>query len=434
MSRCKTLEGLVLSTPLTSRGIISDSKVAGFSRSVEENQPGADALEASKREFQLNLLLELFNFEPILKKLFSGKKIFQELVGVNVKSLNEKIDTIINPYKAEIIQVAEKFESQIKQILVQNPDIENNNYLQERIQKAGNYFLEKLDAIVVNEIPKIQLETDNKAIRKDVNKFIESLSELTVLKITCLTSAVNGFKTANYLEVRAKASIQPEKLKVKAKKVQIELPEEIKNPELYTLLKKWRDKLAYETNKPSYMILQIKSMEEMSTLLPLTKDHLLSINGFGKKKVDQYGTELLKIIEDYAKEHKLESEFNKEDLLGKVVSAKKKKEKKEPTEKIDTRLVSLGLFREGKDCSQIALERSMSERTIEGHLAQLIEKGDISVNELVASEKFKTIESFFSNAEGLQLSPAKEALGENYSWGELKYVASHIKYLEAVKS
>ena len=55
LSRCKTLEGLILSSRISSNGIICDSTVGNFNREVEENQPDEKTLNTSKQNYQLAL-------------------------------------------------------------------------------------------------------------------------------------------------------------------------------------------------------------------------------------------------------------------------------------------------------------------------------------------------------------------------------------------
>ena len=66
LSRCTSLEGLVLKTPITSSAIINDSTVSLFNEGVEENHPDEDILNTSEKNFQLNLIAELFDFQPLL--------------------------------------------------------------------------------------------------------------------------------------------------------------------------------------------------------------------------------------------------------------------------------------------------------------------------------------------------------------------------------
>ena len=66
LSRCTSLEGLVLKTPISSNAIINDSTVSSFNQSVEENHPDEKELLQSEKEFQLNLIAELFDYHPFL--------------------------------------------------------------------------------------------------------------------------------------------------------------------------------------------------------------------------------------------------------------------------------------------------------------------------------------------------------------------------------
>ena len=62
LSRCKSLEGLVLKSKIEPNQIISDRNVIEFNKDAEANQPNEDILQQSKREFQLNLISEVFDF------------------------------------------------------------------------------------------------------------------------------------------------------------------------------------------------------------------------------------------------------------------------------------------------------------------------------------------------------------------------------------
>jgi hypothetical protein len=428
LSRCKTLEGMILSTPLSSSGIISNTKVSDFSNRLENNQPSEQELMASKKDFELALVLELFDFDLILRKLFSGRKMLNVLNATGTEKVTEVVVKVIDVFKSEITGIAAKFESQCKQLFTELPDIKENKTLQERIAKASNYFNEKLEVIIIENLSKLQIETDNKTAKKSVNKFIDELEALTLSKQNCLDMGKNGFSVVKYLEVRAKSSIAEEKNRTKPKNRKIEVPEEIEYPELYNRLKSWRNKIAEQNDLQYFMVLQLKSMHELTNLLPTVKDQLLLIDGLGKKKVELYGNEILEIIQQYIDENNLKSKFDTPELIKFVEKEKKKSTKGENAEKKDTKLISLELFRAGKSIDEIAQERNIKDRTIESHLAKLIEMGEIKVNELVTDEKIAPIESYFNQADNLLLSPAKEELGDDFSWAEIKYVLSHLKH------
>jgi len=69
----------------------------------------------------------------------------------------------------------------------------------------------------------------------------------------------------------------------------------IKNS-LSTRLKEYRLLTSKKENIKPYLIFNNVQMDEIIEKLPKTKDELLAVKGFGEKKVDKYGTDILKII------------------------------------------------------------------------------------------------------------------------------------------
>ncbi len=78
LSRCRTLEGIVLSTPVSQRGIITDPTVSGFVGEIEKNHPDQDVLNKSRKIYQHFLLKELFDFSPIQKQAYYCLKLARE--------------------------------------------------------------------------------------------------------------------------------------------------------------------------------------------------------------------------------------------------------------------------------------------------------------------------------------------------------------------
>lgn len=103
---------------------------------------------------------------------------------------------------------------------------------------------------------------------------------------------------------------------------------------------------------------------------------------------------------------------------------------KDKTAKGETKVISLEMFRAGKDIAAIAAERNLTVSTIEGHLAAYIESGDISVNDIVPGHKIPVILSAIAKVEQKTLGTLKARLGNDYSYGEIKAVMSHLARLE----
>jgi uncharacterized protein YpbB len=103
-------------------------------------------------------------------------------------------------------------------------------------------------------------------------------------------------------------------------------------------------------------------------------------------------------------------------------------EKKE--KKPDTKTLSFDLFNKGKTLEEVAQERGLAVSTIEGHMAHFVGTGEIPVEKFLPPEKLSKIKEFFADADDRSLGSAKAALGDDYSWSELRMVAKHLDWLE----
>ena len=148
LSRCRTLEGLVLSTPITKNCIKKNSAIATITREIEQNQPGQQLLENSKNSYQQLLLMELFDFKAIQRQLYYLIKIAKENLGSIDKHLLVEIEKSIASVKFDLSEVSEKFMNQLQQLLVQDKNIETNEMIQDRVKKASIYFSEKTESIL----------------------------------------------------------------------------------------------------------------------------------------------------------------------------------------------------------------------------------------------------------------------------------------------
>jgi len=96
-----------------------------------------------------------------------------------------------------------------------------------------------------------------------------------------------------------------------------------------------------------------------------------------------------------------------------------------------TKLISLGMFREGKTIETIAAERGLTTGTIIGHLTEWIEKGEIDISVFVSEEKLPVIMETVKRNANASFSQMKSILGENYSYPEIKATFYYLKFLES---
>ena len=422
LSRCRTFEGLVLSTPITKNCIKKNSAIATITREIEQNQPGQQLLENSKNSYQQLLLMELFDFKAIQRQLYYLVKIAKEYLGSIDKNLLVEIEKIIASVKFDLSEVSEKFMNQLQQLLMQNKNIETNEMIQDRVKKASIYFSEKTESILWKKFSELQIESDNKSVRKSANEAIDRLREGIHIKLSCLKSCQSGFVTKDYLSVRAKASLDKTETK-KAQKISVEQNNNTTDhPKLFSSLKAWRLEKADEMNVPAFIILHQKGLIAIVNNLPTSIDELKKIKGFGKSKIQKWGNEIIKIITEYCTENNFE------------ISIKTlQNEPLQETVKIDSKQKSFELFKSGKTIKEIANERSMTVSTIEGHLIPFILSGDLHVEQFVKPEKLEMILNYFTKTNEYKLSPAKEALGNEVSYSELRFVLRHLEFIGKIK-
>lgn len=423
LSRCKTLEGLVLNSPISSNCIKTNTTVSAFIREVEQNQPDEMTLEESKNAYQYTLLIELFDFNPIDRRLHYLLKIINEHKESVLDSFRETFMQMADSSKADLLDVSEKFNYQVKKFTAQQKNIEENVSLQERAVKACAYFLEKTNAIYYAVLQKTSLETDNKVVRKAVNDALDKLTLDTNLKLACLKACMEGFNVKTYLDARAKAVLEKPVPKPAQKVSEEYVSAGIPNPKLFTLLKTWRTNKSHENNVPAFVVMHQKTLLELVATQPVTLIELQQVKGFGKKRTDQYGEEVLAIIKTFKEDHTIEQE---EKTPEQVVKIKQ--------DKIDTKKVSFDLFKAGKSIEDIAEERGMVISTIETHLAHYVGLGELEIHQFVSTEKIAQIIEYYINNPDSGLTPAKVALGENISYGELRLVVQYLEYLKQMVS
>lgn len=312
LSRCKTLEGMVLSSPLTLRSVITDQTIAAYTTENERNAPTAVALTEAKKAFQEALLRELFNFAQIQANyvilLRSAEENDRSLAGNFAQTLTE----LKAVAEKEIYVVADKFQSQLNQLLQQPFLPEEHPELQERVKKAAAYFVPKLEQMLLLPLKNLLVETDNKAIRKSVQGALSALKQEVVVKFMVIKEAsANGFNALAYLQHKANAAIDfslaaAEKSNISTQKQPVAIVANVAHPDLYNALRAWRNGLAEERNILPFQILSQKVLGELVAHLPLNMQELARINGIGPSKVKEFGTEVLAQINTYCEEKQVE--------------------------------------------------------------------------------------------------------------------------------
>jgi ATP-dependent DNA helicase RecQ len=194
---------------------------------------------------------------------------------------------------------------------------------------------------------------------------------------------------------------------------------------LLTELKQIRNKIANSENVPAYIILSDAALQEMATYLPQDLNELRQVSGFGDVKLARYGDAFRAAIVAYCSQHNLASKIN-------LKSPKRERKAKTKTPRSNaTQQESFSLYKNGMSIADIATQRGYASSTIEGHLASFIKTGEIDVSELVSPVKIPAIKDAIESYGADALSPLKQVLGDDYSYGEIRAVMAWMDGMKA---
>ena len=412
LSRCKSLEGLVLKSKINSSQIISDTNVIQFNKESEENQPNEQILQHSKTEFQLHLISEIFNFYKFLYPINRILDIYYKNRG----SIEGNIETPLNEIKncvTSFLKVANSFNAQLKTISIDLITPEENEDIQSRFLKAITYYKAQTNQKIIAPLKTLAFSTDNKTIEKDLAKQLDTIDELIAIKQLYFLKFENCFNVSLFLETRAQSIFLAKEKPKKARKTVID---GTTNLELFELLRELRNEIAKENDLIHFQVFTQKALYEMCETLPTNKKELLEVNGFGKVRVEKYGSDILKVIRDYCDENNIETS-NDIDIFEKVKNKKQKGE---------TKKISLELYKSGNSIEKIAISRELNVNTIFGHLASFLPSGEIKITDLISENNYNELIELIPKFEFDNISDLKHQIDNKYTYGEIRLVLGEL--------
>ena len=190
------------------------------------------------------------------------------------------------------------------------------------------------------------------------------------------------------------------------------------DPELYSILKDLRKKIAKRLELPPYVIFQDVSLEAMATTYPISIEELQTIPGVGAGKARRYGLEFVDVIKQHVEENEIE---RPEDLRVKTV-ANKSKLKISIIQGID-RKIALDELAESKGLEFNELLDEIEAIVYSGTKINI----DYYINEVMDEDHMEDIVDYFKESESDDLECAIQELGSDYTEDEIRLV--RIKFL-----
>ena len=421
LSRCKTFEGMVLSVPIPRRAIMTDHQVSHYVTEAERHPPTRAQLDQARIAYQQRLLQECWDFDDLgarLRRLLADLRSNQRVIDARGA---DAIDALERQVVDQVVTVGVKFRRQLQSLGREDLAPEDDDRLQQRVRKASAYFSEKLDQGLRPWLDAFAFETDNKALRKTLRQAVDELRKALAIKSAGIESCRERFSTTTYLGALAKARVDADLREPQAgTRLDTDLGD-ADSPTLLAALRRWRARKADEEERDGstrYRILTRAVLRQIADTLPDSPQALTAIRGIGKSTVNRYGEEILGVVSDYCRSKGIDAA---------AVRGPSQQRRVEPeTQESDTRLISYRLYAEGLSIQEIASRRSLKTNTIEGHLAHYIGTGKLAITDFIGDDKLARITAALNEAGADELGLAKQALGDDCSYGEIKMVRTHL--------
>ncbi|MDE6535584.1 MAG: HRDC domain-containing protein, partial [Muribaculaceae bacterium] len=194
------------------------------------------------------------------------------------------------------------------------------------------------------------------------------------------------------------------------------------DPELFSILKDLRKKIARGQNLPPYVVFQDPSLEQMATTYPVTMEELQNITGVGQGKAKRYGEEFLRVIRQHVEDNEI---VRPEDIIVRSVP-KKSRQKIAIIQGIDRKIML--------DELAISLDLDFSELLTE--IEAIVYSGtklniNYFIDQMIDPDVVDEISDYFKNeSETGDVETAIQDLGSDYDENEIRLV--RIKFLSEV--
>lgn len=249
LSRCRTLEGMVLARPLLSGSVITDASVNAYiDRELQEAQQTEEKLPQMMYEYYFSLLNELFDFTLLKKDLEHLLRVVNQHLYASQPELLAVMQEALMKMEDEVVEVSQKFRRQYTMLMQQSGvSFAEDEKLQERLKAAMGYFDTKLHELLDPVMAHTKVVINNKQNATLYNNALDAFTLSYKLKVGIFARLEEkGFSIRDFLSAKAKAALDEvvigeEVEKKRKKKVKEEKPKKEKVDTRALTFKMFRD-------------------------------------------------------------------------------------------------------------------------------------------------------------------------------------------------
>lgn len=213
LSRCRSLEGMVLDRPIPPAAIITDASVNAFMTAASASRPDDDTVSRLRSEYRRMLLSEVFSFRALANLFEDFYRAVSEYVVPVQRDLREPYNAARERVLKSILAVGNRF----AQLYAAGAPSDDGT-VAEKIARGCEYFLDQLRPIV-ELLARTPRELDNAAYEERLANARQALEYSLAVTIGTLERLASlPFSPENYMEAKAAAVLAAEGGDVAAKK------------------------------------------------------------------------------------------------------------------------------------------------------------------------------------------------------------------------
>lgn len=349
LSRLRSLDGLILLSPLQMNGISNDQDVMSYSNNKASEDLLSQSLQKETMRFVHNYLRNSFDWSVLSQEWRNHQYSYNGDAEKSEKSKHMNWAKRQAQIIDEIVEPASKFMRQIDKLF--HDETVDVPFILERINAAYDYFFKTMDFLEFEILWKLEEV-------KRVKKAKQFFQELYALE-----------------EMQTKAILRLMKAKL-----------------LIEIVATDKEICKENLDSPEIKLYKYKKLEFIKEEFKRTHATLVEEN----HEVERY--------------------------------LPKKKEKKEP--KKSTVEETYELWIQKNTIKEIAGIRKLTNQTIAGHIAKLIEAEKINISDVLPDERIQEIAVIFKGYKEESLTPLKEKYGEKFTWDELKFYKASLALLQ----
>ena len=180
------------------------------------------------------------------------------------------------------------------------------------------------------------------------------------------------------------------------------------NAELKEYLREWRRNIAREKGIAAFVVMHDTALEELCLAAPSNSFELRRVRGFGEKKVQMYGEQILAAFRRFRE--------------GAHARPDSKEEKPRPAKE------TLRLLSEGRTFAEIAQIRGLSLQSVVTLVCDMTERGETRFQpEWLASGRYEEIAVACRQLGTERLKPIKEILPPEITYEEIRLAVTRLR-------